>query len=129
MTDTPAISQKLEAEPSDTKTIASVPDSARPTATDRALVALGKNAGQIVVADKGAGKQLVPYKDRKAVHLLFDPTPSRAKSFPTRKNSICRRSFRVWEIWMRTFAMPTLRRFFLPKKSTIWPFDCAMRAT
>ena len=85
MTDTPAISPKLEAEPSDTKTIASVPDSARPTATDRALVARGKNAGQIVVADKGAGKQLVPYQGPQGGSLVVRPDPVKGEVVPYEK--------------------------------------------
>ena len=51
--------------------------------------------------------------------LLFVPPPSKAKSSPTRRNSICPRSFRVWATWMRTFVMPTPLRFSLPKKSTL----------
>lgn len=85
MTDTPAISPKLEAEPSDTKTIASVPVSARPTATNRALVARGKNAGQIVVADKGAGKQLGPYQGPQGGSLVVRPDPVKGEVVPYEK--------------------------------------------
>ena len=85
MTDTPAISIPTENESSDTTALVSEPDSVCRKSAGGALVARGKNAGQIIVSDKSGSKQLVPYQGTQGGSLVVRPAPVKGEVVPYEK--------------------------------------------
>lgn len=85
MTDTPAISIPTENESSDTTALVSEPDSVCRKSADGALVARGKNAGQIIVSDESGSKQLVPYQGTQGGSLVVRPAPVKGEVVPYEK--------------------------------------------
>lgn len=85
MTDTPAISIPTENESSDTMALVSEPDSVCRKSAGGALVARGKNAGQIIVSDESGSKQLVPYQGTQGGSLVVRPAPVKGEVVPYEK--------------------------------------------
>ena len=85
MTDTPAISIPTENESSDTTALVSEPDSVCRKSAGGALVARGKNAGQIIVSDESGSKQLVPYQGTQGGSLVVRPDPVKGEVVPYEK--------------------------------------------
>lgn len=85
MTDTPAISIPTENESSDTTALVSEPDSVCRKSAGGALVARGKNAGQIIVSDESGSKQLVPYQGTQGGSLVVRPAPVKGEVVPYEK--------------------------------------------
>ena len=85
MTDTPAISIPTENESSDTTALVSEPDSVCRKSAGGALVARGKNAGQIIVSDESGSKQLVPYQGTQGGSLVVRPSPVKGEVVPYEK--------------------------------------------
>lgn len=85
MTDTPAISIPTENESSDTTALVSEPDSVCRKSAGGALVARGKNAGQIIVSDESGSKQLVPYQGTQGGSLVVRPAPVKGEVDPYEK--------------------------------------------
>lgn len=85
MTDTPAISIPTENESSDTTALVSEPDSVCHKSAGGALVARGKNAGQIIVSDESGSKQLVPYQGTQGGSLVVRPAPVKGEVVPYEK--------------------------------------------
>lgn len=85
MTDTPAISIPTENESSDTTALVSEPDSVCRKSAGGALVARGKNAGQIIVPDESGSKQLVPYQGTQGGSLVVRPAPVKGEVVPYEK--------------------------------------------
>ena len=85
MTDTPAISIPTENESADTTALVSEPDSVCRKSADGALVARGKNAGQIIVSDESGSKQLVPYQGTQGGSLVVRPAPVKGEVVPYEK--------------------------------------------
>lgn len=85
MTDTPAISIPTENESSDTTALVSEPDSVCRKSAGGALVARGKNAGQIIVSDESSSKQLVPYQGTQGGSLVVRPAPVKGEVVPYEK--------------------------------------------
>lgn len=85
MTDTPAISIPTENESSDTTALVSEPDSVCRKSASGALVARGKNAGQIIVSDESGSKQLVPYQGTQGGSLVVRPAPVKGEVVPYEK--------------------------------------------
>jgi RNA polymerase sigma-32 factor len=85
VTDTPAISIPTENESSDTTALVSEPDSVCRKSAGGALVARGKNAGQIIVSDESGSKQLVPYQGTQGGSLVVRPAPVKGEVVPYEK--------------------------------------------
>lgn len=85
MTDTPAISIPTENESSDTTALVSELDSVCRKSAGGALVARGKNAGQIIVSDESGSKQLVPYQGTQGGSLVVRPAPVKGEVVPYEK--------------------------------------------
>lgn len=85
MTDTPAISIPTENESSDTTALVSEPDSVCRKSAGGALVARGKNAGQIIVSDESGSKQLVPYQGTQGGSLVVRPASVKGEVVPYEK--------------------------------------------
>ena len=81
----PAISIPTENESSDTTALVSEPDSVCRKSAGGALVARGKNAGQIIVSDESGSKQLVPYQGTQGGSLVVRPAPVKGEVVPYEK--------------------------------------------